>query len=265
MRRMEYKISLAACAGRSHLSAGRPCQDKVALYRNGCAVCAALADGAGSCASSDLGAACVTQCTSELLCRRFDDLWAMEDGVLAEELIQTCTRVLCQQEPPIYELASTLLFFAGHADGRYLSGHLGDGVQVFVQNGTALVFSPPENGEYQNETFFITADDAAEHLRLHRGRLEDPGALLMMSDGMAESLYQQSTGEPAPACGTIARWLEDGDEETISQALEFNMRQIFSKRSGDDLGLVVIAWGGQTFRSRKDASASIHKSGPPAK
>lgn len=242
MRRMEYKISRAVCTGRSHLSAGLPCQDKIALCREGNAFCAALADGAGSCSRSDLGAACVTQCAAELLCRRFDELWTMEDSILAEYLTQACVQALYKQEPPIHELASTLLFFAGHTDGRYLSGHLGDGVQILVRDGRPLVFSPPENGEYQNETFFITAGDAAEHLRLRRGRLEAPGALLLMSDGMAESLYQRSTGEPAPACHTIALWLRDGDEETISRALESNMRQIFSKHSGDDLSLAVITW-----------------------
>lgn len=242
---MEYRVGRAVCTGRAHLLAGLPCQDQIALCRSGeGGVCAALADGAGSRAKSDLGAACVTQCAAQLLCRRFDTLWAMEDRALAETLTASCTRALRRQALPASELASTLLFFAGHADGRYLAGHLGDGVLIWVQNGKSRVLSPPENGDYPNETFFITVGSAAEHLRLYRGRLEAPGALLMMSDGMAESLYQKSTGTPAPACASIARWLREGGEETASQALESNMRQIFSRHSGDDLSLAAVAWAG---------------------
>ena len=239
---MEYKMSQAACTGRHHLAAGVLCQDKTALCRRENALCAALADGAGSRARSAQGAACVTQCAAELLAERFEDLWALENPALAGELVRTCLRALEDLEPPIRELACTLLFFAAHDDGRFLSGHLGDGVQILVREERSAVFSPPENGAYLNETFFITGEDAVRRLRLRRGRLEGPGALLLMSDGMGEALYQRDTGLPAPACRTIARWLWEGDEDTISRALEANMERVFSKHSGDDLSLAVVAW-----------------------
>lgn len=251
---MDYKVSYAACTGRHHSAAGLPCQDKVALVRGGGAFCAALADGAGSRTDSDLGADCVTRCAAGLLAREFDRLWTLGDD-LAGYLTDACIQALAQLEPPIYEMACTLLFFAGHEDGRYLSGHLGDGFQILVKEKTASVFSPPENGEYQNETFFITALDAQEHLRVRRGRLEGEGVLLLMSDGMGEALYQRNTGQPAPACATVAGWLQgDGDEDTISRALESNLREISRKRSGDDLSLAVIAWrpdGGRASTQRE--------------
>ena len=111
-----------------------------------------------------------------------------------------------------------------------------------VTEGSTEVFSPPENGVYQNETYFITAEDAADHLRLRRGTLPPAGAVLLMSDGMAESLYQRTTGVPASACKRMAQWLLEGEEETVSQALADNMEHIFSQRSGDDLSLVLLAW-----------------------
>ncbi len=237
---MEYKISTAAYTGRRHQAAGLPGQDHAAQARSSSAVCAALADGAGSRICSSLGAACVTEHISRLLSENFDRIWERED--LADYLVQECVRVLSEQEPPIYELASTLLFFAGHRDGRFLSGNLGDGMQILINEDDASVFSPPENGEYRNETFFITAADAPAHLRLRRGRLETPGALLLMSDGMAESLYQRGSGTPALACRVMAGWLREGDEDTVSQALADNMRRVFSQHSGDDLSLAAIAW-----------------------
>lgn len=126
-------------------------------------------------------------------------------------------------------------------DGRYISGHIGDGVQILVEpNGEMRTFSPPENGEYENETWFITGDDAVEHLRIQKGTLQAGSTLLMMSDGTAKSLYQTSTGEPAPACRTIARWLKEKEEDEVSFLLEKNMNEVFWSRTSDDMSLIVI-------------------------
>lgn len=239
---MEFKMSFASCTGRYHRSAGIPCQDKIHVFRGGNVCCAALADGAGSRENSDVGAECVTDHISRLLCVRFEELLAMENEALARQLIRECLEALEEQEPPIYELASTLLFFAAHRDGRFLAGHLGDGIQILVEEGRCSVFSLPENGNFENETFFTTEDRAEEHLRLKRGLLTVPGALLLMSDGMSCSLYQAGTGTPASGCCTIAAWLRDGEEGVISQALENNMERIFSAHSSDDLSLAVVAW-----------------------
>ena len=239
---MEYKASLAVRTGRYHEAQGVLCQDRAEVFRENGTVCAALADGAGSRASSHVGAACVTHHISRLVCREFEELWAMADGPLARYLTESCIRELSRQKQPTNDLACTLLFFAGRPDGRFLSGHLGDGIQIRITGGTASVFSPPENGDYQNETYFITTEDAASRLRLRRGILPPSGALLMMSDGMAESLYQRDTATPAAACLRMASWLQEGEEDVISQALAENMDRVFSRHSRDDLSLVILAW-----------------------
>lgn len=239
---MEYKISWTVRTGRQHQARNLPGQDRVQVYRDGDRVCVALADGAGSRENSHLGAECVTRTVSQLLGRDFDRLWEMDQDQRGREVLARCLEALEQLTPPIYELASTLLFFAADGGGHYLSGHLGDGVQILVEEGTSRVFSPPENGAYQNETYFLTGADAAEHFRLRQGQLEEPGVLLMMSDGVAESLYQYQSRQPAPACATIARWIAEGEEDVITQALEQNMERTFAARSADDLSLAVIAW-----------------------
>ena len=239
---MNYKISHMVRAGRRHQAEGTPCQDQIHVCREGDVVCAALADGAGSRASSHIGAACVTAAVARLACREFEEWWALEDRELAERLLRRCLEELEGQLCPVYELASTLLFFAADGAGRYLSGHLGDGVQVRVTAQGAEVFSPPENGEFENETFFLTDVDALDHFRLRRGQLAGRGSLLLMSDGMGESLYDRRTGTPAHACSTIAHWLWEGEEAVISRALEENAERLFAPRSADDLSLVVIDW-----------------------
>ena len=241
---MTYKVSWGICTGRRHLQEGIPCQDCIAVCRGEPVLCCALADGAGSRNSSHLGADCVTQTVARQMTDHFEELWAMEDPQLAKEVISGCVQALSQLEPPIYELASTLLFCAAHRDGRYLAGHLGDGVMVLEKNGALLVFSAPENGEYQNETYFITGVDAQQHLRLQRGRWTEPGTLLLMSDGTADSLYHYADQTPAAACQTLAAWLRDGEEDVISQAIQNNLERTFAKRTSDDMSLILLAWRG---------------------
>ena len=239
---MEYKVSWAVRTGALHVSQNLPGQDRIRVCREAGTVCVALADGAGSRENSHLGAECVTNAVSQLLCREFDSLWELAPAQRRVQILEHCLRALECLTPPVYELASTLLFFAADGNGRFLSGHLGDGVQILVDRRGSQVFSPPENGAYQNETYFLTGTDAAEHFRLRQGRLEIPGVLLLMSDGVGESLYQYKTVQPTPACGTIARWLQEGEAEVITQALEKNMEQAFAAHSADDLSLAVIAW-----------------------
>lgn len=241
---MEYKVSWAVRTGRHHRLEDIPCQDWVTVRREDGLVCCVLADGAGSRSRSELGAECVTQAAAELLTREFEALWVLEQLPLAETVISRCVQALNSLEPPIYELACTLLFCAAHRDGRFLAGHLGDGVMILETKGDLSVFSPPENGAYQNETYFITGADAVSHLRLQRGRWQEKGALLMMSDGTADSLYHYADGTPAAACRTLAAWLQEGEEETVSQALQDNLERTFANRTNDDMSLILLSWQG---------------------
>ena len=239
---MEYKVSQAVCTGRRHRLEDTPCQDRVAVRRTEELVCCTLADGAGSRSHSELGAECVTRAAAELLTGEFEALWAMEQPPLAEAVISRCVQALNSLEPPIYELACTLLFCVCHRDGRFLAGHLGDGVMIHEAEGELSVFSPPENGAFQNETYFITGADAVGHLRLRRGRWMCEGALLMMSDGTADSLYRYADGTPASACRTLAGWLREGEEEVVSQALQDNLERTFAGRTSDDMSLILLSW-----------------------
>lgn len=238
----EFEVSSAVCTGRAHRSMGLPCQDRIAIRRSEGALCAALADGAGSRPRSETGAACVTACVSETLSGRFEEFWPLEDPALTERLVRLCLSALAQQRLPAYDMACTLLFFAAHQDGRFLAGHLGDGAMISVTETGLRVFSRPENGADASETFFITSPDAGAHLRLYRGQLPQSGTLLLMSDGMAESLYQRSTEAPAPVCGRIAQWVHEGDPEIVSRSLERNMETLCAQRSADDLSLIAAAW-----------------------
>lgn len=241
---MVFKISQAACTGQAHREGGKPGQDMVACVRGEPVSCMALADGAGSKCYSGIGAEIAVVTVSRLMGEQFEALWAMADELLAGVVVDECAAQMAMTTLPLEEMGSTLLFFAAHRDGRYLAGHMGDGVMVRVDwpEGEPVLFSPPENGQYLNETFFLTMPCAEEHLRVYRGRLEGEGAVLLMSDGAGESLYQRQQRLPAPACATFARWLRDGEEQVISAALDKNLEQVLAQNSADDLSLSIMTW-----------------------
>ena len=238
---MEFKISLARVTGSDHGLHNIPCRDKTAVFAGDDYTTAALADGAGSRPYSHIGAELATVAVASKLYVRFEDFWEYEPHMVATGAWVEATNAMLNEPYSLYDQACTLLFVAIAEDGRYISGHIGDGVQILVDpNGEMRTFSPPENGEYENETWFITGDDAVEHLRIQKGTLQAGSTLLMMSDGTAKSLYQTSTGEPAPACRTIARWLKEKEEDEVSFLLEKNMNEVFWSRTSDDMSLIVI-------------------------
>lgn len=238
----QFKCSAAAMQGAAHKMEGIPCQDKVAKLRENKVCCVALADGAGSRPGSGHGAELACSRTTELLVNGFGHYWAMDVGCLTESLLADILEPFRDETPFIEDLSTTLLFFACHEDGRFLSGHIGDGAIIWVDAQGAYVFSPPENGEFINETYFLTGDDAYGHFRIKKGTLGQPGTVLMMSDGISKSLLRISDMETAPACATIAGWIQQWDEGTMDLIYENNLKQVYASRSNDDLSLASVSW-----------------------
>ncbi len=239
---MICKASSASLAGVAHQQLEIPCQDSVHVCRENSILCAALSDGAGSRSMSHFGARQITQAVSQLICEQFHRLYAAEPAAAAQEILNHCLNALAQLPYPVHTLAGTLLFFAADGHGRFLSGHLGDGIMIAVEEDTARLFSAPENGEDPCVTWFVTSPDAPEHFRITAGRLPDHGEMLLMSDGMAAGLYHYPTATPARACVTISKWLREEAEDVISAAIAENMQTLFSKKSSDDLSMIVISW-----------------------
>lgn len=210
---------------------------------------AALADGAGSRARSELGAEAVVRASLRLLTGQFDELYEMccRDIVEARRHIHDhLMRVLQKQATrhacDVDELASTVLFVA-HKGNRFIAGHLGDGVIVQVDgNGTVSTLSHPENGEYANTTVFVTDSSAAEKIRLYHGHSPQRLAgFALMSDGCAESLYDKRSGAPAAAISKLVEWNGDLSRKKMVGVLNSNMQQAFSRKTADDCSLAVIS------------------------
>lgn len=257
---------------------GVPCQDQVLCLRfpNGTET-GALADGAGSVRLSHYGAAVVVEAASQLIAHEFDRIFKATNnlGTIRVEMVgqlqsalseaattgldltdsdrkrlgfpprETNPRVACE----VRDLASTLLLVAVK-DDRFVALHLGDGVlgaEVILPSGrkVARPLGRPDNGEFANETTFITSRSAAGALRIYRGRLETKtrtiSGFILMSDGPEMVLYKKRTRTLAPACSKLLEACRSLPSEVMHEQLEVTLRDVIVPRTHDDCSLVLLA------------------------
>ncbi|MBQ8358049.1 MAG: protein phosphatase 2C domain-containing protein [Clostridia bacterium] len=209
----KWKQCGTAVQGVDHIHAKVPCQDNVASAAQNGIYAIALSDGGGSRKFSHIGSEYATRAACELLVRKFDDFYARLEQIdagdarseklylgLRLEILDTvldAMRTQVNEERTLYDFGCTLQF-AAVKDGRYIVGHVGDGVIAALYqrglNRRVEVLSHPENAGAPNVTFFVTDHDAEAHLRLSHGECRQLEGILMMSDGPEEVLYSGVSG-----------------------------------------------------------------------
>lgn len=228
---MGWRIYAASATGKSHLDKGIPCQDAFAFHADGDALVAVVCDGAGSAASSDVG----SRLTADTVVHSLAAAWAQQAEVLAtseQALFEAVADAVLaaraalsaaagEARAELSSYAATLVGFVGDAGGGWFF-HIGDGLgvgeAVDAQAHAARV-SAPENGEYANETYFVTGEAWREHLRV----LAVPypiARLSLMSDGaMPFAMEKGNAGLYRPFIDPVARYLASVDEDAGSRAL----------------------------------------------
>ena len=240
------KTAAAKVVGRSHTHSGKPCQDAFRTRNLGKRACIVLADGAGSKRHSRIGANALVQLVAQFLLDEFDRFYA---GILeaqedvAAEIVTRCKVALeekaARRHCALSEFASTLLFFACDT-GRYIAGHIGDGVIVGRFGDSFVTLSEPENGEYTNATFFVTDSDAIPHLRLYAGEYDDNLGVVLMSDGTAESLYNKATRQAGTGVSRLLDIFLELSSVEMKQVFQENLVQVLSKNSSDDCAIAAL-------------------------
>ena len=237
---MNARTAAAAVCGKNHQRAGLPCQDRAAGQVCSPLAVAVLCDGAGSCAQSERAAQRLVDWLPGYLHDRFDSLYGDPANAPVQLIADGCA-ALATLGLPLEDCYCTLLFYAQHTDGRWLCGHLGDGFIFRVAGGATEVLSMPENGEFVNETYFLTAPHAAEHLHLLRGTTTQALEVLLTSDG-GDSLFDFDNRTPAPAVTTLCGWLADpaNTPAAVSATLRQVLKEKLSHYSDDDLSLSLL-------------------------
>lgn len=248
---MEWKSCGASVIGSSHRDDGIVCQDAHAI-RVGSAGDLALvvADGAGSASHSALGAKLLSERVADALIACSDGsveavTHAVERTVetLREELSPTSSETVEPYAdgatPALREYAATLVACCLRPSGGVFV-HIGDGAAIALdtRNGAAQLVSPPENGEYINETFFFTMPSWREHLRVSSCG-EEIDTVFLMSDGVTP-LAVGRDGSPfmpfiQPLHDHLAGWERDMGERRIAATL--GSEQV-DRITGDDRTLV---------------------------
>lgn len=234
------KVSAGYVCGRHHTVTGTPCQDRAAACVGQELAVAVLCDGAGSCAHSERAAQRLTEWLPQYLPAAFDTLHALPPQDAAAALTSAGQSALAQLGMPPEECYCTFLFYAAHRDGRWLCGHIGDGFIFRIRQDTAVVFSPPENGRFSNETYFLSQPGAAQHLRIRSGTLNEPYAVLLTSDGGGDTLFSRSLQQPAPAVEHLCGWLMEPDSTLTDEALQTIMRERMVPGSSDDVSIAIL-------------------------
>jgi hypothetical protein len=249
---MGWHVCAAAAIGRSHVDGGLPCQD---AFAHACAddvLVAVACDGAGSQPRSHEGA-------SALSADVVDALVAQQraGGIAAnmpQEAMHACVRdaIAAAREGlaarargeggELPQYAATLVGVVAGRDGGWFF-HVGDGVGVAIGADEACTVSMPENGEYANETYFVTGGEWETHLRV----IPIPGpvaCVMLMSDGaMPFAMDKDLTGPYRPFFDPVSRFLAGVDEATGSQALLGTLQDPRTDTiTSDDKTLLVAQW-----------------------
>jgi len=248
----DWQVIGAAVQGLSHQKQGLPCQDALE-YRclPGGALLVALADGAGSAARSELGAHAAVQAAMDSLassleqsqpaecCDWVELLWKTFENARAA-LIQLAE----EQDEPLAAFATTLTCLAATPE-QLIVGQLGDGAVVARgADGVLNTVTTSQRGEYANETYFLTQEQALEQVAIQVIDLPMQ-ALAVMSDGLTRLALKRPTNEPhlpffTPLFAFVEAWVPSNDGVRASEALEaFLASPRVCERTDDDKALVL--------------------------
>lgn len=241
---MPWRVFAATSIGKGHIDGGLPCQDACGSVFDNERLVAVVCDGAGSASKSDIGA---RECVDSI-CKFLSGVVGSSPTCIDQSVIEhavEAARAHIQLRAddlavPSRELACTLVGAVLFRDGGCLF-HVGDGMAVVELADDSTVLSLPENGEYANETYFVTGDDWRAHLRVtsFSGAIR---SVSLMSDGaMPFAVNRTKTGMFGPFIDPVRSYLSTVNETEGSEAL---LATLSDKRTwsitSDDKTLLLI-------------------------
>jgi len=206
-----------------------PCQDAVHCVQLATAFVGVVCDGAGSASQGRQGADFFARSVAE----RIGDAirtGSLEPGMPAESherllaIIEAVRDELGQlalaQRCDLRDFACTMVGCACTQAGGWFF-HIGDGFAVHRADSGQSTVSLPENGEFSDETYFVTEGNWREHLRMTVLPAARSGCLIgLMSDGTSPfAIDRGRTGFYGPFIDPIVRFLSGATAQDGNQAL----------------------------------------------
>jgi len=249
---MAWRIYAAASIGSSHIEAGTPCQDAFAHALVGDTMLGVVCDGAGSQPLSHIGAqagsnggvAPLQQPGSRAapLSARPRFLFAPAVCDAIAQVREGLQKEASNEGVEISAFSCTLVGAVATAHGgRFF--HIGDGLAVAEHADAASVVSLPENGEYANETYFVSGEQWHEHLRF-TAFSESATRIALMSDGaMPFAMAKGNGGLFKPFMDPVEGYLASVSEEEGSAALAGTLGDPRTYTiTSDDKALLIALW-----------------------
>lgn len=227
------------------------CQDNISIKKLGPILCSCVSDGAGSALLSEFGSEALTENICDYVCNSFYELMntaELDISLFKARVLDKSNDVLKtvqeSKQCSLQDLSATLLFFA--SDGkRALWFHVGDGVIIAKRNTEFYVISAPFNGEYSNETVFVTSSHALELADAGILHLEPHGqySFLLMTDGPEIVFYSRKKNSVISE--QIIIYLESfiSNKQNKGQGdrlLQYLLHERCRKYSADDLSIAFL-------------------------
>ena len=239
----------ASVAGTSHLRNGLHRQDRFDYCVLDSVTITAVCDGAGSAPRSESGAELAAKSAVTAASRELRKLKTPPDPETLAQLLRRsvqCSRqriaeVASLTGYPLNSYATTLLL-AVQTEHLVGGAQIGDGAIVVSDGaGEFLTFTYPQNGEYANQTNFLTSGNAMDCLEVRVETLQ-PRYLAMFTDGIQNLVLKQPDQVPqTPFFSRIFQWLErQTDNMHVQTELDALLRSPqVTQRTDDDLTLVL--------------------------
>ncbi|MCD1259729.1 protein phosphatase 2C domain-containing protein [Paenibacillus athensensis] len=253
-----WRYAYGSVKGTSHERDGKPCQDHSA--------CALLTDGAGrdvlvAVASDGAGSAACSEAGSALVCAMFVEAIRSflseegEIGGLSDDFfrawigqVQEALRLMADAAGvAVREYACTFLA-AVVGEEHAAFAQIGDGAIVVGSTEEPDTYSWefwPQQGEYENTTYFITESKAADKLQISLRAGGGGDEVALFSDGLQRlALHYQSQSAHSPFFRPFFAALREetelpcSDKYTRSLIAFLNSRQV-NERTDDDKTLIV--------------------------
>ena len=258
-----WNLGGVSVIGFSHEENGTLCQDAHAFrVTQNNEVVAAVADGAGSARLSHEGAKAFTTAIVDHLVSFLDggsvsihDASSIRSEIVAnvnvtkKQLLETHAKSNAAEDHGGSLEAFTLRDFhatiiiavCGVGGGAFY--HVGDGAGAafLFDDPEGAVVSKPENGEYANETYFVTEENWEEHLRVTPFS-DSSDTILLMSDGVSGMAMTKGCEKPAVNFAVpLLKFLKKNDRETNELAVANTISKDSVRAiTGDDKTLLWI-------------------------
>ncbi len=251
---MQCRVYAASAIGKSHIDGGIPCQDAFAFHAIDDVLIAAVCDGAGSAALSHVGsnllakslveAASAKYGAGELLHLLDAEAFKLQIEKIIADVRASLETLAKNENTKLADYSATLVGVVTSASRGFFF-HIGDGLAIAQSvNGEAgNIMSLPENGEYANETYFITGTEWSAHLRITP--ITIPVEMLaLMSDGAMPFVMGKGNADfYRPFIDPVASYLKTVSEQDGSSALGSTLADVRTHQiTSDDKALLIAQW-----------------------